>query len=53
MRKALGSYCNLVPEFAVEDLSLGMTAALVPESSESPALGQNTGDIYRNHRISR
>ena len=40
MRKTTGSYCTyssleqiatLVPEFAMEDLSLGITAALVPE----------------------
>ena len=40
MRKATGSYrpysitgkiATLVPEFAVEDLSLGRTTALVPE----------------------
>ena len=34
---------NLVPEFAVEDLPLGRTAALVPEfCSKRPALRQNT-----------
>ena len=40
MWKAMGSYCTysipgktaaLVPEFAMEDLSLGRIAALVPE----------------------
>ena len=31
-----------VPEFAVEDLPLGRTTALVPVCSEGPALGQNT-----------
>ena len=34
-RKATGSYCTylqtLVPEFAVEDLPLGRTAAMIPE----------------------
>ena len=33
---------TVFPEFAVEDLPLGRTAALVPECSEEPALGQNT-----------
>ena len=33
---------TLVPEFAVEDLPLSRTAALVPECSGRPALGQNT-----------
>ena len=51
--KATGSYrtyssletATLVPEFAVEDLPLGRTAAFVPEfCRERPALGQNTND---------
>ena len=38
---------TLVPEFAVEDLLLGRTAALVPElGSVRFAIGQNTLNIY-------
>ena len=30
----------------MEDLSLGRIAALLPDCSEGPALGQNTDDDY-------
>ena len=36
---------TLIPEFAVEDLPLGRTAAMAPEfRNKRPALGQNTDD---------